>query len=173
MNINIFFVFVVSGLMMIFVLFKPLNIKTQNYTDVPLFDVTSFTLFEFNTNKLTTIMNGSYAVRFKDRYKVKDIDYTDNTREYLANIKANKGVYKDDVVDLTGDVLYTRDDGLTFQSETASYNKNSTIVETKSDYVSFMGKNRVVGTSVKYNNLTKEMESENVTVNYQLKERDL
>ena len=159
--------------MMIFVFFKPLNIKEQNFNDVPLFDMDSFTLFEFSDKGLSTLMRGENAVRYSNRYKVSDIDYTDNSQEYIANIKADNGLYKGDNIDLTGNVVYIREDGLTFKSQEASYNKVTTVVKTNSDYVAFMGNNRAVGTSLKYNNSSKKMESKNIVAHYQLKERKL
>lgn len=156
---------------MIFVFFKPLDIKEQNFKDVPLFDMTSFTLFEFNNKGLSTLMQGTSAVRYSNRYKVFNIDYTDNSQEYIANIKADKGLYKGNVIDLNGNVVYVREDGLTFKSQEASYNKITTIVQTNSDYIAYMGKNRAVGTFLRYNNSSKKMESKNVIAHYQLKER--
>lgn len=156
---------------MIFVFFKPLNIKEQNFNDVPLFDMVRFKLFEFSPKGLSTLMNGDYAVRYSNRYKVEDIDYTDNSQEYIANIKADHGMYKDKKINLNGNVLYTREDGLVFKSQEAFYDKVSTIVSTNSDYVAYLGKNRVVGTSLKYNNSTKQIESKNIVAKYQLKER--
>jgi LPS export ABC transporter protein LptC len=172
-NINIFFLLIVSGLMMIFFLFKPLDIKEQNFKDVPLFDMSTFTLFEFNNKGLATLMQGTYAVRYSNRYKVSNIDYTDNSQEYIANIKADNGVYKGNIIDLSGNVVYLREDGLTFKSQEASYNKSTTVVQTNSDYVAYMGENRAVGTSLRYNNTTKKMESKNIIAHYQLKERKL
>lgn len=157
--------------MMIFLFFKPLDIKEQNFNDVPLFDMNSFTLFEFSNKGLTTLMSGSYAVRYSNRYKVSDVDYTDNSQEYIANIKADNGLYKGNVIDLKGNVVYIREDGLTFKSQEASYNKTTTVVKTDRDYVAYMGKNRAVGTSLRYNNSSKKMESKNIVAYYQLEER--
>lgn len=158
---------------MIYVFFKPLDIKEQNFNDVPLFDMGTFTLYEFSDKGLATLMNGSYAVRYSNRYKVSDIDYTDNSQEYIANIKADSGLYKGNVIDLKGNVVYIREDGLTFKSQEASYDKTTTVVQTNSDYVAYMGENRAVGTSLRYNNTSKKMESKNITAHYQLKERKL
>ncbi|MCX6051416.1 MAG: LPS export ABC transporter periplasmic protein LptC [Campylobacterales bacterium] len=171
MNINIFFIFIVSGLMMIFFLFEPLNIKEQKFTDVPLFEMTAFTLLEFNDKGLAARMSGNSAIRYNDRYKVTNVDYTDNTKEFKANMKANDGLYKDEIIDLKGDVIYVREDGLTFKSQTATYDKKTTVLQTGSDYVSYLDKNKVVGSSFTYNNLLKKIESKNIVVNYQLKEK--
>ncbi|MBU4110355.1 LPS export ABC transporter periplasmic protein LptC, partial [bacterium] len=106
MNINFFFVIISIALMMIFTLFKPLNIKTQNFEETPLLEVSSFTLHELNTLGITTIMKGNNALRYEDRYLVENIDYTDNSKKYKANMVADKGVYKDNIVNLSGNIIY-------------------------------------------------------------------
>jgi len=82
------------GLMTIYIFFKPLDIKQQTFVDVPVLEISSFTLFELDTNKLRTIMNGDKAIRYADRYTVSNINFTDNSKKYIANMKANKGIYK-------------------------------------------------------------------------------
>ncbi|MCX6076695.1 MAG: LPS export ABC transporter periplasmic protein LptC [Campylobacterales bacterium] len=170
-NINVFFLFITSSLMMIFFLFEPLNIREQNFIDVPLFEMSSFTLLEFDDKNLITLMTGNNAVRYSDRYKVANIDYTDNSKGYRANMKASDGLYQNEIIDLKGDVVYTREDGLIFKSQTADYNNITKIAHTNSDYVSYQGKNRVVGSSLTYNNVLKKIESKNIVANYQLEER--
>jgi LPS export ABC transporter protein LptC len=155
--------------MMIFFLFEPLNIKEQKFTDVPLFEISSFTLLEFNNKGLATLMKGDSAIRYSNRYQVAKIDYTDNSQEYRATMQANNGLYKDEIIDLKGNVVYTREDDLTFKSQTATYNKSTSVAHTDSDYISYRGKNRAVGSSLTYDNLLKKIESKNIVANYQLK----
>jgi len=170
MNVNIFFVIVSVGLIGIFVFFKPLDIKQRDFVDVPVFELGAFTLYELDTNGLITVMVGDEAVRYSDRYKVSNINYTDNSKKYLANMKANKGLFKDNIVYLDGDVAYQREDGLSFTSQKARYNKKIKVAYTDTDYIAYMGKNMVAGSSLRYDNLLKKVKSENVKARYQLKE---
>lgn len=169
MNINILFVLILSGLMMIFFLFKPLDIKQQEFVDVPQFELTSFTLYELNSDSLQTVMSGTKTIRYSDRYTVKDMNYTDNSKEYIANMRANDGVYKDNIVSLNGDVIYKREDGLTFKTKKVTYNKETNIAYTNDDFISYLGNDVIQGASLKYNNLTKELDSTKVVATYQLK----
>ncbi len=171
MNINIFFTLILSALVMIFFFFEPMKIKQQKFIDVPLFELTSFTLHELSRVGLETLMTGDDAIRYADRYTVSNINYTDNSKEYIASMKAKRGVYKDDIVDLEDDVVYAREDGLSFETNKAVYNKKTSIATADSDYTSYRGKNIVNGSFVKYNNSLKRVESKNVTATYQLKER--
>ena len=155
---------------MIFFFFKPLDIKNRIFTDVPLFEINSFVLYELNTKSLETLMNGTKALRYTNRYVVKDIDYTDNAKEYIANMKAKNGLYKDDIVYLDKDVVYTREDGLVFKSQKAVYNKKTTVTHVDTDYVAYQNKNKIVGNFLVYNNAKRTIKSANVVANYQLTE---
>lgn len=148
-----------------------MKIKQQKFVDVPLFELTSFTLHELNRVGLQTMMIGDSAVRYEDRYKVSNIDYTDNSKDYIANMKAKRGLYKDEIVDLEEDVVYTREDGLTFETQRAIYNKKTNITTSESDYRSYRGKNIINGSFVKYNNSLNRVESKNVRATYQLREK--
>ncbi|WP_310441477.1 LPS export ABC transporter periplasmic protein LptC [Sulfurimonas sp.] len=168
MNINYFFLAASVCLFMILFLFKPLEIKEQSFVDVPLFSISSFRMYEFDSKGLITLMNGTSATKYKDRYSVEKIDYTDNSKEYMANMKSNNGVYENDAVYLEGDILYIREDGLTFETQKATYDKKTSIATADGNYVLYRGANRVTGKELKYNNSLDKIQSKNVTVKYQL-----
>ncbi len=172
MNINIFFLIITSFLFIILFTFKPLDIKQQDFVDVPLFNISYFTMYELDNYGLVTQMNGTNGIRYEDRYTVKDIDYTDNSKEYIANMKADNGIYKGDVVNLDGNVVYFREDGLTFETQHAVYNKKTSISRADGDYVLYQGDNIAVGKKLTYNNLSEKITSKHVTMKYQLKERN-
>ncbi|MDD5372235.1 MAG: LPS export ABC transporter periplasmic protein LptC [Sulfurimonas sp.] len=172
MNINYFFLFILSCLLMIFLIFKPSEISQQKFGDVPLFSISFFTMHELNTKGLITLMNGDIATRYTDRYTVEKINYTDNSKEYLANMKSNSGIYKDDIVYLDGDIVYAREDGLTFETQKATYNKKTAFATADGDYVLYKGSNIVNGKELKYNNSLERVESKDVVVKYQLEERN-
>lgn len=170
MNINFFFFLISLSLMMILFLFKPLDIKQKIFNEVSLFSISSFTMHELNSDGLLTLMNGEKATKYTDRYVVEKMDYTDNSKKYIANMKSNSGVYKDDIVSLSGDIVYIREDGLTFQTQKAIYNKKTNIAMTEADYLLFRDNNRVTGKELKYNNSLDTIESKDVTAIYQLQE---
>ena len=90
-----------------------MDLKKQKFDDVPLFELTSFTLHELNRVGLQTVMTGNSAIRYEDRYSVANIDYTDNSKEYIANMRARHGLYKDEIIELEDNVVYSREDGFT------------------------------------------------------------
>ena len=170
MNINTFFIGVIGGLLAIFFLFEPLNIKQKKFNEIPVFELESFKLKELNNKGLTTIMNGSKGLRYKNRYVVYDIDYTDNTKEFLVTMTSNKGVYKGDILLLNGDVVYKRKDGIKFLSQEGTYSKKTNTIISPTDYVAYMGESKLIGSSIEYNNVMDTVKSKNVRINYKLKE---
>ena len=137
-----------------------------------MFELKDFTMYELDTKGLRTIMLGSAATRYSNRYTVQDIDYTDNEKEeYIANMKAKHGIYKNDMVTLSGDVEYVRDDGLTFKTQKAVYNKKSSDVVSDVGYVAYLNDSVVRGSYIKYNNEKNRIFSKNVTAKIQLQER--
>lgn len=151
-------------------MFKPMKIKQQHFKDVPLFELSDFTMYELNPEGLTTILLGSTGTRYADKYTIKDMDYTDNSKKYIANIISDFGVYKNEIVKLTGHVVYVREDGLTFKSEKATYNKRTADVISNTKYIAYLNDNIVIGNYIKYNNISKKIYSKNVIAKYQLKE---
>ncbi|MDD3059451.1 MAG: LPS export ABC transporter periplasmic protein LptC [Sulfurimonas sp.] len=173
MNINGFFIVVLIGLTMIFTLFKPLNLKTQDFAETPSLDIKTFTLYEFDRVGITTLMHGESALRYDDRYVVEKIDYTDNAKKYRTTMLAENGIYKDNIVNLSGNIIYNREDGLVFKTQKADYDRIAKIVSSTTDYTAYMGKSSVKGSSLNYNAQEKKLESTRVQIVYQLKEEKL
>ena len=169
-NIHIIFSFIAAFLAMIFFVFKPLHIKEQSFKDVPVFELKSFMIYEIDSLGLESILAGTHGTRYVDRYKIKDVNFTDNSKKYIANIKANDGTYKDDIITLHKDVVYHREDGLRFFSDEAIYDKRTSIVKTDKKYLAYRENNRLTGTSLVYDNLKNRMKSNNITAIYKLRE---
>ncbi len=147
-----------------------MDVKIHHFKDVPLFELSDFTMYELNTAGLSTILLGSTSTRYADRYTIADMDYTDNSKKYIANMVSDFGVYKNEIVELNGHVAYVREDGLTFKSQKALYNKKTADVISDTKYTAYLNDNIVTGDYIKYNNISKKIYSKNVVAIYQLKE---
>lgn len=147
-----------------------MKITEQKFVDVPLLNIGNFTLYELDTHGLKTIMAGEKALRFSNRYTVDTIDYTDNSKEFVSNMKANHGIYKVNTVDLKGDVMYVREDDITFNTETMFYNTTTKIATTKDSYILHKGESHMSGKGLVYNAKLKQMKSQAVQITYKLDE---
>ncbi len=157
---------------MIYFLFEPMKLKESKLDEVAQFSLSSFTLYELDKIGLITLMKGSEAIRYEDRYIVKNIDYSDNSKEYIINIKAKNGLYKGDIVYLDGDVKFEREDGLNFFSQEVTYNKITDIAVSEVDYVSYMGLNQVRGSEIIHDNKNNTIKSKNVYAIYDMQEKN-
>ena len=157
---------------MIFLFFKPLDIKKQEFIDVPLLDIDMFTMYEFDTEGLQTVMIGKRTLRYADRYRVQNINFTDYSKKFIANMQAQEGIYKGDKVNLKGDVSYTRADGLAFESQTLFYDIKTTIATTDDTYKAYLGTSTMQGKSLEYNSKLNKIHSKDVLIKYTLNERE-
>ena len=149
-----------------------MHIKQQAFVDVPLFELKDFTMYELDQKGLRTIMLGRTATRYSNRYRVENIDYTDNEKkEYIANMKAKQGIYKNNIVTLDGNVTYVRDDGLTFKTQKAIYNKRTSNVVSDVGYVAYLNDSIVRGSYIRYNNKKNRIFSKNIRAKIELQER--
>ena len=167
LNINIFLSAVMIGLSMIYFLFKPMNLKEVKDKEIAQFSLVDFTLHELDQNGLVTKMDGDTAVRYTNRYIIHNINYEDKSNELQSNMKAKRGVYKNNnIVYLDGDVRFERADGLRFASQKAKYDKNKDIASTDVEYVAYMGENYITGSSIKFDNINKTIKSKNIYAIY-------
>lgn len=157
---------------MILFLFKPLDLKQQRFGDIPLFSISSFTMYEIDSKGLITMMNGEEGTRYSNRYSVKNIDYTDNSKRYIANMRSDSGIYKDNIVYLDGNVTYVREDGLTFKTQKAVFNKKTKIATAEGNFVLYRDANIVTGKELKYDSSKEKVESKNVMAIYQIEKRN-
>ncbi len=170
MNINFFFIFIFVGLISIYNFFIPIKIVQQEFVDVPLFEINNFTLYELNNFGLVTLMSGKNSTRYSDRYTVSKINFTDNSNQYIINMIAEKGIYKNNKIALTENIVFSRADGLSFKTSSAEYNKNTNIITTDEKYILVKDTHSIAGDSLRYFNLLNKIESSNVIVKYQLGE---
>lgn len=156
--------------MMIYVLFEPLTIKEREFEDVPVFEINSFIMYELNEKGLKTLMTGDKTLKYEDRYTVDTIDFTDQSKGFISNMKADRGLYKEDIVNLNGDIRYVREDGLMFQSEAMTYNTTTAVANTTSSYTASKNKSTMTGTSLEYHSIPNTMKSKNIVIKYQLED---
>ena len=155
---------------MILVLFKPLEIKEQAFVDIPLLEMSKFIMYELDTTGLQTFMAGNKSLRYANRYVVDEIDFTDNSKKFISNMKADLGVYKNSNIKLKGNIIYIREDGLEIKSKSMMYNTKTSVAKTDEEFEAYMGDNSMNGSSIIYNSEKKYLKSKNVTMTYKLQE---
>lgn len=171
MNINLFFTSIFIGLFMIYFLFEPLNQKNSKHGEIPLLELKNFKLTELNKEGLSSALNASVGFRYKNRYILEKLNFTDSNEKYITNIHANKGIYRGNSLKLNGNVKYFREDGIIFDTQNAKYNKKTKIITSSEKYIAYIGDNKVTGSSFMYNNALGIIKSKNIIANYKIKEK--
>ena len=131
---------------MIFFLFEPTERLEKKVAEIPNLEIYNFKVSELNINGLTSIVHGETGRKYTNRYTVDNLNYTDNSSEFISNIKSNKALYKNYTLNLEGDIKYFREDGLIFTSQKASYDKQTAVIISYTDYQLQRHNNKTIGT---------------------------
>ncbi|MDQ1298566.1 MAG: hypothetical protein QG558_1105 [Campylobacterota bacterium] len=168
MSINLFFVLVLGALVGMYGYFKPAMFKTQTKEEVPKFELESFVVYEISASGIDRFFEGKHGKRFEDRYEVSSAKFSNNSRSLFESIRANNALYQDDVITLSGNVHYVREDGLQFRSHEGQYDTLHSLVTTRGNFVITQNNNRVNGTQLQFNTKSQTVSANAVSGSYQL-----
>lgn len=172
MSANYFYIIVAALLLGIYIFFKPMHIKQNNPKEVAQLELENFTVYELDTSGVKSIMKGSTGKRFTNRNEAFDIDFTDNTKLFTQNMKADFGRQKAGVIYLKGNVRYQRKDGLRFTSQEAKYNQKTKVATTDDVFSMYYGDNWVHGKKLYYQTSKRLAKAEHIDGTYEIeKER--
>lgn len=172
MNINALLLLIAAGLGAIYFFFQPITIKrVEQKKEMPSIELKEFTLYEFDTTKLVDLASGSKALRYENRYELYDFVFNDNTDSMLVTLSADFGEYKNDIITLSGHVLYTTSDDMEFKTEHVLYDRYKGFAKTTLPYEARMGQNRVTGNYLYYDIKNDIIKSKEVDAIYKIKSR--
>lgn len=171
MNVVPFYLFVGAVLGGIFLFFKPLHVEIAKTEELAQIELNRFLVHEVTPEGVKTILGGTHAQRFKDRYVVEDINLTDRSGRFEENMKADRGTYKGSVITLDDNVRYRRDDGIAFRCMHAVYDQNTSMAETIGAFDLWQGGDRISGRNLRYNSRTGDVFAKDVVGYYRIKDR--
>ncbi|MCX6075213.1 MAG: LPS export ABC transporter periplasmic protein LptC [Campylobacterales bacterium] len=168
MSINGFFLLVLTLLVGMFGYFKP-QVRVEYLThEVPQFELDQFVIYEINRAKIDRFFEGGHGKHFEDRYEISDAKFTNNSKTMFESIRADKALYKENLISLDGDVHYVREDGFQFRSSEGTYDQNSSRIQTKGAFVLTKDGNKVDGRHLDYNVNLDTVSADKVRGSYQL-----
>jgi len=168
MSINIFFTLVLTLLVGMFAYFKPVERDQLSVKEVPLFELDRFVIYEISPHKIDHFFEGEHGKRFSDRYEVSVAKFTNNEKALLESIRADKALYKDDIVSLDGKVHYVRADGLQFRSNEGLYDQKRSLITTDGAFTITKNENIIQGTHLYYNLNLDTVSANQIRASYQL-----
>lgn len=170
MNVTGFFAFIGAVLLGIFLFFKPLDVKTMTPEELAAIELDGFAVYKMTPSGLETVLRGSHAKRFADRYVVNDINLTDRSEGYSQNMQADTGVYRVPVTTLEGNVRYHREDGVRFACDKAVYDENRTQISSIGPFRISQNGDSVEGLNLRYNSTTGKITAKHVEGLFRVKE---
>ena len=171
MNVNHFFAAAAFLLVGIFVLIRPMEIERPADQQIPELDLKTFTVYELDREGLVRVMFGDEGQRFKERYEVKNIAYSDSRGSVTQDMTARNGTYENGIVTLSGDVLIRRSDGLDIKSEEASYDQKNGIVRSHGPFNMVQGSNYAQGRDFIYYTNQNRVKAVSVKASYKMPDK--
>jgi len=168
MSINLFFVLVLGLLVGMFSYFSPSYTALQNAKEIPQIELRKFTLYEISHKGIDHVLEGEEGKKFEDRYEITAATFSDNTKRLTQSVSSAKALYKENLVDMQGDVRYHRADGLTFHSKEGQYNTKTSIIRTKGAFEITQNANRIEGEKLYYDTEHDTVSADAIRGTYQL-----
>ena len=124
--------------------FRPADPKIAQ---VEMYDVQDH---EISVDGVVSITNAKQAIRFANRDELYGVDALLRRDGFINSLRADKGILKNNVVYLEGDVRYVRNDGITFESTAVEYHRNKDILKGNVPFVLSDTYNKTLGNSFIY-----------------------
>lgn len=170
MNVTPFYLFIGIILLSVFAFFKPLHVQIEAPKELAQIELNDFIVHEINPRGVKTILGGTHAQRFEDRYVVDDINLTDRSEQHIENMRADFGVYKASMITLDDHIRFTRDDGIVFEADHATYDLNKSIVRVPGPFVMWQDQDKIKGQDLIYNSKSGDISAKRVKGLYGIKE---
>ncbi len=167
-NINTFFLLVSLLMIAIFFLFKPMNIETYDNNDTAMLELKDFKLYDIGSEGLRMMLQGSFGKRYRDRYEVYDINYTSRADHEEQNMAAQAAVYQENILYLSGSVVYKKGEQFMFRSDEAQYDENRHIASTTDLFELKNSEGTFKGYELEYNSEADTIRAKTVSALYDL-----
>lgn len=126
--------------------------KHKNTSNVEL-EFKNTTFVDVDKQKMQAKSFAVHGMREKGILSLKNLVYHTNNIEKLV---ADKGVYKENVLYLDGNVFLHEKEGFSYTTEHAKYNQKTEILEITSEFEAKMGKNIISGKLLHYDAVKQE-----------------
>ena len=170
MNVVTFYLIVGAVLGSVFLFFKPMKVNIAEPGELAQIELDRFIVHEVTPAGVKTILAGTHALRFTDRYEVNDLNLTDRSENHTENMRAKFGIYREPLISLRDDVHYERDDGIVFETDSADYNRSSGQMVAAGPFILWQGRDRVEGKDLFYNSKSGDISAKKIVGNYMLKD---
>ncbi len=171
MNINLFFIVIISLLLSVFLFFKPLKLDVPDHKEVAQLQLKNFHIYDVKQSGVKSILEGEIGERYENRYEVKGVTYKDTSRGMIEVMHADLGRFQDDIIYLNKNVIYAQESGLSFNSNEAQYDVNNSVLTTKGDFIMRSNDDYFRGEKLKFNTKKNIILAKQVSGSYKLEKK--
>ncbi len=150
-----------SSLFLFYQKTKTLNI-TADTINTPLMELENSKIYNITYKGITAYLQSKIAKRYKNRYVLYDIFSNKKDNTTSEKLWAKKGVMKNDILTLLGDVLYKDSNNQTLQSQKVIYNLKKDILSSDTFFVATYKRSKVKGSSFIYYKEQKRLLADNI-----------
>ncbi len=118
--------------------------------------------YNITYNGIDGRLQAKSAKKFKDRYVLYNIHSSTDKNSYNEQLRADKGVLKNNVLSLFGNVFYKNDLNRTLSSNTVVYNIKKDILSSTMPFKSTYSKSVMTGSSFIYFKKSKKLIAKNI-----------
>lgn len=169
MSLNLFFLLLIALLMGMYGYFNPDYSALDKNKEIPQIELSHFTLYEISQKRIDHILEGEEGKKFEAYYVITSAKFGDNTKNLFQSIRSDHADYRNDILNLEGNIHYVRQDGLEFRSKEGVYNAKESLIQTQGAFVITQNANRIDGTTLHYNTAQDTVSADRVCGVYQLK----
>ena len=146
------------------IIYFAMTVKLENSTslhknDNKELEFTNTTFIEVDKKKMRAKAYGTYGVRQNGIFTLDDVEYSTNK---IKQLLANKGVYKNNILYLDGNVSLKQKNGFRYTTQHANYNQKSEVLYITSPFIAHINKNIVHGDTLVYYTLKEEANATNI-----------
>ncbi len=150
-----------SSLFLFYQKTKTLNI-TADTINTPLMELENSKIYNITYKGITAYLQSKIAKRYKNRYVLYDIFSNKKDNTTSEKLWAKKGVMKNDILTLLGDVLYKDSNNQTLQRQKVIYNLKKDILSSDTFFVATYKRSKVKGSSFIYYKEQKRLLADNI-----------
>jgi LPS export ABC transporter protein LptC len=159
-----YFVFIFVGILLFLLYQKPYFIPTNpnrgHIASLEAYDVVNYSI---NQNGIYSLAKSSKIFRFNDHDEFYDIDVIRKKDDgVIDNLKARKGILKQNDLNVIGDVRYQDSNGVKFSSDEAKYNLKSKIFKSDTNFILKNNSTIIYGNSLVYQSKDGKIYAKNI-----------
>lgn len=134
-------------------------------TNTPMMELEESKMYDITYQGIKAYLQSKIAKRYKDRYELYKIYTNKKDNNTYEKLWANKGILKDDILSLYGNVLYKDNEEQTLSSNRVIYNIKKDILSSNVPFKATYKNSVVIGSSFVYFKREKRLIAENIKAN--------